>query len=109
MKQCQEIAQLRGVEAIRMSYLYDGSDKEELEIPPIEVFVNNYNRKWQIPDIHIKQLIQITSLNCLKRKGTAPNSMHTTLFCFLSLFNHNRETNVNVEYVSHNLVFVTAS
>ena len=57
MKQCQEIAQLRGVEACRMSYLYDGSDKEELEIPPIEIFVNNYYRKWQIPDMHIKQLI----------------------------------------------------
>ena len=57
MKQCQEIARGGGVEAIRLSYLYDGTNKDELEIPPIEVFVNNHYRKWQIPDMHIKQLI----------------------------------------------------
>ena len=34
VKACTEIADLKGIEALRLSYLYDGSKKDELKLPP---------------------------------------------------------------------------
>lgn len=46
-----------------MSYLYDGRNNEELEIPALEIFVSNHYQKYEIPDISIERLNTIVSLN----------------------------------------------
>ena len=38
VKKCLELSELKGIDALRLSYLYDGTNKESLTIPPIEVF-----------------------------------------------------------------------
>ena len=69
-KKCHSIAQLKGIEALRMSYLFDGEEDsfEKLEIPPIEIFVENHYKKYDIGDISIKKLDNITKINVFKEK-----------------------------------------
>jgi len=48
--QCQEFAKLKGIQALRLSYLYYGDD-EIFEIPPISVFVENTYKQHKIADL----------------------------------------------------------
>ena len=38
---CSELAYLKGVHALRISYLYDGSPNQDLKMPDLSVFINN--------------------------------------------------------------------
>ena len=42
VKQLSEIAKLKGIEALRMSYLYDGTDPEAIGIPSTDIFLDNH-------------------------------------------------------------------
>lgn len=38
---------LKGVDAVRMSYLYDGDKKKQLKIPPMTLFTDNHYKKYE--------------------------------------------------------------
>ena len=59
VKKCSDIAQLKGIQALRMSYLYDGQTGREATIPPLKIFVENHYKKYRIPDISIEKLNKI--------------------------------------------------
>ena len=46
-----------------MSYLYDGRNKSDLEIPPLDIFVQNEYKKYDIPDLSVQRLHDIVMLN----------------------------------------------
>ena len=41
---CDRVAKLKGAEALRMSYLYDGTPNSK--IPPLDIFVQNDYKKY---------------------------------------------------------------
>ena len=43
-EKCADVAKLKGVEALRMSYLYDGTPNTK--IPPLDIFVENNYKKY---------------------------------------------------------------
>ncbi len=92
-----------------MSYLYDGSDKNKLEIPPIEIFQHNYYKKYKIPEISTAKLGKMTLLNSFTLKDQEAKAYKTLVFCFKALINHDRKNNVKVEYISSNYAFIFAS
>ena len=57
--QCFNIVSLKGIEALRLSYLEDDKEKE-LMIPPLKIFVENNYKKYKIPEISIDQMTNIT-------------------------------------------------
>ena len=68
IRKCCAIVDLKGVEALRLSYLYDGQTPfDQLKIPPVEIFHENYYRKYNIPDIPIKKVKMLASLNSFKQ------------------------------------------
>ena len=58
VKKLAYINQLRGIEAMRISYLYDGDSKEADVIPQLSMFVQTYYKKYDelIPHIPIEDL-----------------------------------------------------
>ena len=50
---------LKGVEALRLSYLFDGQKDKEIKIPPLDVFVSNKYKEHDVPDIQYEDLLQI--------------------------------------------------
>ena len=64
VKNCSDLVSYKGVEALRISYLYDGEEKkEELKIPPIDVFTSNKYKQHSIPDMSIDKLNNIVTFN----------------------------------------------
>ena len=53
---CHMHAQVKGVYALRMSYLYDGTEKSTLRIPPVSIFTHNEYKQYTIPDISFEQI-----------------------------------------------------
>lgn len=48
--ECSSIMQLKGIKALRLSYLFGGlSDK----IPPREIFSHNHYKNYEIPDLSV--------------------------------------------------------
>ena len=88
VKACTEIVHLKGIEALRLSYLYDGSKKEELKLPPQEIYVENQYKKLNVPNIDFKKLNQIIILNSFTQYEEDTVSFARTLFCFKSFINH---------------------
>ena len=46
IRKCSEAYQLKGVDAVRLSYLYDGDKKKELKVPPMSLFTDNHYKKY---------------------------------------------------------------
>ena len=61
VKQCSDLAQRKGIEALRMSYLMDKSGKE-LKIPQLKLFFHNNYKKYSIPIISETRIKEIISL-----------------------------------------------
>ena len=53
------ISLYKGVEALRLSYLFDGQKDKEMKIPPLDVFVSNKYKKYDVPEIQYEDLLQI--------------------------------------------------
>ena len=53
MKACKEVAQLKGIKALRLSYLFGGLSDQ---IPPKEIFTHNFYKKYEIPDHSVMQI-----------------------------------------------------
>jgi len=62
-KECANILQLRGIEALRMSYLYDGTNTIVHKIPDKKIFVSNHYKNLNIPYISLQRLNQIVKYN----------------------------------------------
>jgi hypothetical protein len=57
---CSNLHQLKGLEALKISYLYDGRSKSSLKLPPMELFTQNKYKKFKtIPDMYISQISRI--------------------------------------------------
>ena len=45
IQKCLKLTQLKGVEALRLKYLYDGRENGQLEVPDISIFTENQYKK----------------------------------------------------------------
>ena len=52
---CSDIMQYKGINALRLSLLSDGSN-ENLEIPSIDIYTKNEYKSHKIPDLDITKL-----------------------------------------------------
>ena len=68
VKKCWDISQLKGIEALRLSYLHDGTNKENIPIPPLDIFVQTHYKQYEIEDIPIKRIHAMVSLNSFSHK-----------------------------------------
>ena len=111
LQKCTEIVLQKGIKALRISYLYDGSNKANLETPPIDIFVNNQAKKYAntVTDIPVEKLSKIIEYNTFANDQKEEENEKLALFCFKSLFNHRTKPNVRLEFKSSNLVFMYAS
>ena len=108
VKKCSETVLLKGIEALRLSYLYDGSTKEDLKIPPLEIYVENQYKKFNIPNVEFEKLNEIIILNSFTQYEEDTISFTRTLFCFKSFINHSSVSNLIVRFIAKNLVFIFA-
>ena len=102
IRKCTETYALEGVDAVRLSYLFDGDKKKELKVPPMSLFTDNHYKQYMadhprdIPDRIMVQMKEVLAYN--GSKSTEPtrkdNKYHTSansvLFNFRSYINHNR-------------------
>ena len=59
VQKCKDIAELKGIEALRMSYLFGDEEDEadsdrssksnDIDIPPLDIFIKNDYKKHKIP------------------------------------------------------------
>jgi len=84
VEKCADVAKLKGVEALRMSYLYDGTPNSK--IPPLDIFVQNNYQQYSIPDISKEKLAKIVKYNCFY--DDEAEKPENALFCFQSFINH---------------------
>ena len=42
ISRCRELYKLKGLDAVRLSYLYDGNKKKDLKVPPMSLFLDNH-------------------------------------------------------------------
>lgn len=48
------VCDLKGVNALRMSYLYGGGKAKTTKVPPLEIFVNNNYKNYEIPKLSLE-------------------------------------------------------
>ena len=96
-----------------MSYLYDGlTPHENLQIPPMKIFVENKYRMYrpfQICKDSLKEIVTLNSFSRIEKENDDKVSLSTALFAFKSFINHSRKNNVKCEYIKSNLVCLFAS
>jgi len=88
------LTSLGGVEAARVSTLFDGSEASCQEIPPIELFVNRDYDKEQVPYLSADKLQKIIKYNTFSEKREERKV--DTLYCLKSYLNHGRPSVVNL-------------
>ena len=74
-----------------MSYLYDGSPFNKLQIPPLDTFVNNHYIEHKVGCMNCTKLSKIVQYNvtCQQYKYEDKENIFTSaLFCLKSLINH---------------------
>jgi len=89
-----------------MSYLYYGQDKQDLKLPPLELYVANRYKQYPKPEISNETLKSIIMFNSLCYK--AAEKVSYTLFCFKSLINHNRKSNLQIKYIGPDVALIYA-
>ena len=52
LQDCVMQTQLKGVNALKLSYLYDGSDTSNRPLPPIELFIKNDYKQFQLDEVN---------------------------------------------------------
>ena len=114
VKECMGLLEQKGVQALRMGYLYDGVHKEDLKIPDeLDIFVENKYKKYDIPDISVEKLQNIVSINGFakfyEKEDSDKISMKIALFGLKSFFNHSRKSNLKIESIASNVVFIFAT
>jgi hypothetical protein len=67
VKACSDLASLKGLEALKLTYMNHGTENHQ--IPPMSIFGNNnYKMYHPIEDISIDRIGKIVKLNCLEYK-----------------------------------------
>ena len=56
IKKCADLVELRGNEALKMGYLYDGDTFKLHDIPPLAIYTTNRYKKYKIPNVSTEQL-----------------------------------------------------
>ena len=62
VQKCVQYNLEKGISALRLSYLYDGTPTKI--IPPIEIFTQNTYKKYKIPNMTADKIKKIISFNC---------------------------------------------
>ena len=109
VEKCFKFVELKGVEALRLSYLYDGS--ENLPLPPVDIFVKNNYKKHDFENISREKLCRIIALNSLcstKRSKNGPSVVKSSIFPFMTFINHARDMNIDPQ-CNKSYVFIFAS
>lgn len=83
LKKLSELVKLKGIEALRLNQLYDGDSKDNLKIPPIDIFTRNNYKHHLIADISIAKLQRICWPNVV-----SINKDDLALYGFQSFLNH---------------------
>jgi hypothetical protein len=66
---CHDLSLLNGIEALRMNFLYDGCNNEDLKIPIMDIFFHNNYKKYTKVNLSIEKLNKIIQYNStLKQK-----------------------------------------
>ena len=111
VEQCLEILEIGGINAVLLGYLYDGTAASALKIPPIDIFSQNSYKEYEPKQLTEDDLYRITKFNCFettKDIGRREQMMMTSLFCFKSMFNHNKQMNIKMVYQRPNLLLIYA-
>ena len=103
LKKISVLAKVVGLDGLRMSFLYDGNKISSQSLPKIDIFYEHKYKRFQVPNTKASKLERIIKYNCTDQENEG-----CSLFCLKSFINHNRKPNVEVKYVSQNLVFVYA-
>lgn len=67
-EKCVKLLNIKGIDALRLSYLFNG-DYENLKIPSNDIYTENYYKKYQneIKDLSMDKVTEIVSLNSFGR------------------------------------------
>ena len=107
IKRFWDIAQLKGIHALRMSYILGGPNEEKVPLSSL-FYNNNYKQNYKnVPDIQFETLKEIVMKNNFGRK--AGKKLSAVLFGFCSFFNHNENPNVKMKFLETNLVTIHAT
>ena len=77
----------------------------------MEIFYQNYYKKYQERNVTTEVLAQILNYNCITQQRMNDDETCTfksSLFCLKSFINHSVHENLNITYVLPNLIFVFA-
>ena len=88
-----------GIDALRLSYLYDGTPKSKsnLQLPALEIFIDNDYKKYApIPKVAHEKILGIVSENYFRniRDPKHESVISKSLFGLISLTNHSQNGNV---------------
>ena len=93
-KKCEELYELKGIQALRMCYLYDGTP-DSGDIPPVEIFSSNYYKQYEIKNISKRKIKAIAARNNIfeanrleHENGEQEMQCYTSLYAFKSFINH---------------------
>lgn len=89
-----KVTSLRGVEAMRVSTLYDGT-KKALKCPPITLFTERHYNRDEVPDLSVAKLQRIVALNTFSKQVGTDGKINQ-MFCLKSYLNHDREKNLDI-------------
>ena len=118
IRKCAEVYKLKGLDAVRLTYLFDGDKKKDLKVPPLSLFTDNHYKQYMadlpetIKDATIKEILAFNgskSQTPMRKDNIHHQSANSVLFSFRSFINHNRNQNIKLEYPSSNVVFIFAS
>ena len=93
---------VKGPEALRLSYLYDGTKKTN--IPPVDIFYKNNYKGHDIPDLPREKLAEIVKYNCLY--DDEEDKPENILYPFKSMINHGSDQNVYWENIAPNVLMM---
>ena len=107
-----ELYKLKGIHALRMSYLSDG-DTPNTDIPPPDLYTSNYYKKHKLKQISERAIQKIVIKNNFG--GSVPsasdeNAIHSNalLLGLVSFMNHSKHPNVSYKCAGLHLHLVYA-
>jgi SET domain-containing protein len=83
-----DLAQLKGIHALRLNQLFHGEDFDDLKIPPQEIFTSNAYKHHHIEDMSVERLQKCVRFNSFADHSS--QKIEGQLFCFTSFYNHDK-------------------
>jgi len=81
------MATLKGIKALRLSYLTDGEPESMVKIPPIRMFMDNESDEYEFgSELTEETVINIVNKNSFRDEGEG--GLCLTVYAFISMINH---------------------